>query len=255
MQLQIGQLISFSYESARSHDRFPQVLVLHPGWRNPGGRGATLLVNALNFNYLTDDEINTVRMIIDPAFQLKYFENLAKKNANAAAEFDKIIASAGAANITSPHDFYLRAIKPFIQPRGYDPYRLYDITKMMNIRVLQTPQTMIGGNKMGVFGVKPARGGGKNEQQVLSDLALKQSQEEQTGVKQLTPTEIKFIQRLQGNAQQLFQKYKTQFKSAKGPTQNNRMPNFAGNQQQGFKEPGFYGKKSPNFMKDEDDWE
>lgn len=212
--------------------------MLHPSWRfYPNRSGGKPLVHGLNFNYLTDDEINLVRMIVDPGFQLKYFENMQKKNPNIANEFDRIIARAGAANITSPQDFYLRAVKPFIQPRGWDPYRLYDPLKMENIRILQTQKQMLGESKMPFFGMNQNNGAGKDEKQIVSDLAMKKSQEEKTGIKQLSPSENKFIHKLQGAAQRLFNNYKNKFQNARGPSMDNRAPNF--------------GRKLPSFMDDD----
>jgi hypothetical protein len=241
MNLQIGSLISFAYQSPRSHDRFPEILVLHPGWRfYPNRAGGKPLVHGLNFNYLNDDEINMIRMIVDPGFQLKYFQNLEKKNPGVAAEFDRIIGAAGAANITSPHDFYVKVIRPFIMPRQWDPYRLYDPQLMQNTRMLQNMQQFTGKNRVSIFGNTQPRGSGKTEQQVISDLALKKAQEEQTGIKQLTPTEQQMLTRLQGNALNLFNRYKIKFQNMRGPAMDNRMqnrtPNFPGNQ----KTPGFY---------------
>lgn len=239
MRLEIGQLITFSYQSARSHDDFPQVLILHPSWRNPARMPYSnkLFIHGLNFNYLTDDEINIIRMFVDPAFQLQYFANMEKKNRNLAMEFDRIIARAGAANMLSPHDFYLKTIRPFIQPRGWDPYRIYDPGLLRNVRILQPQQSMLGKKKMGLFGVKDTRGAGKSEKQIVSDLALKAAQEERTGVRQLSQTEKSLIMRLQGNAQRLFQTYKKKFQYAKGAQVNNRTPNLPAHQ--------------PKFMKNE----
>lgn len=256
MNLQIGSLISFAYQSNRSHDSFPEVLILHPGWRfyPPKGRSTPgkPFVHGLNFNYLNDDEINMIRMIIDPGFQLKYFQNMETKNPGVAAEFDRIIQTAANSSITSPLQFYTQVIKPFIMPRGYDPYRLYDPTLMRNIRLLQTQKQLSGQTRMSIFGTTPARGSGKTEQQILSDLALKKAQEEQSGVKQLTPTEQQMLTRLQGNALNLFNRYKQKFQYAKGPVTNNRTPNFAGNQRQGQQQQ----KQSqilPNFAKPDND--
>lgn len=184
---------------------------------------------------MTDDEINMIRMIVDPAFQLKYFENMEKKNPGIAAEFDRIIARAGAGEITSPQQFYNNVIKPFIMPRNWNPYRLYDLGKMQGVRILQNTAQFTGANRVSIFGNTQPRGSGKTEQQILSDLALKQSQQQQTGVKQLTPQEVQFISKLQGNALNLFNRYKQKFQYAKGPQMNNRTPNFPGNQ----KLPGF----------------
>lgn len=259
MALQIGSLISFSYQSQRSHDRFPEVLVLHPSWRfYPNRSGGKALLHGLNFNYLNDDEINMIRMLIDPGFQLKYFQNMERKNPGVAAEFDRIIGRAGAASITSPHDFYLKVVKPFIIPRGYDPYRLYDPGMMQNVRQLQSVQQITGANRSSMFGQPKPRNAGKSEEQIVSDLASKKAAEEQSGVKQLTPTEDQFIKRLQGNALNLFNKYKQKFQYAKGPNLDNRLPNRtpnfakAQNQPELGQQPGL-SPRLPSFMDDDGD--
>jgi hypothetical protein len=256
MNLQIGSLISFSYRSSRSHDLYPEVLVLHPGWRFYPPKGRSVpgkpLVHGLNFNYMTDDEINMIRMIVDPGFQLKYFQNMENKNPGIAAEFDRIISHAGNANITNPLQFYTTVIKPFIMPRRYDPYRLYDPGLMQNVRMLQNVTQFTGKNRVSIFGNAQARAGGKSEQQIISDLALKKTQEEKMGVKQLTPTEDRLIRQLQGNALSLFNRYKQKFQYAKGPITNNRTPNFLGNQKTPFDPIDKTDQpKLPGFMNDD----
>lgn len=143
----IGDLITFSYpavhqQGTRAHDKFPQILVLHTNWEG--------CVHGLNFNYLTDDEINTIRMLLDPAFEMNYREAMGRKNPAAIAEFDRIMQHAANANITSPRDFYVKAVRPFISTRGWDPYRLYRPEKMTGVRILQRRQHLEGQPK-GVF--------------------------------------------------------------------------------------------------------
>jgi len=224
---QIGQLVSFSYpavheQGTRAHDKRPKILVLHPGWR----KGSKLLVHGLNFNYLTDDEINLIRMLIDPGFQLKYFDNLQKKNPALAQEFDRIIGRAGAAVITSPHDFYLKVIKPFIQVRGWDPYRLYDPAKITGSRVVQSTRKMVGEQRLYSFGTNPMRDHGRNEKDIVADLAQRKAEEEKGGPKLLTPQEERFIKRLHGSALAVFQNYKNKFQHMKGPSMDLSMPSF-----------------------------
>src|SRR3990167_3176570 len=146
----IGDLIKFSYpaphpnaEGTRAHDKFPQVLVLHPNYRN--------LLHGLNTNYLTDEEINTLRMIIDPMFEMQQRENLRKKNPSAYAELESIImgTAAGAqgnrnAKMSSPLAFYRGIIRPFIFVRGWDPYRLYKPHLIKNARIIQPASHMMG---------------------------------------------------------------------------------------------------------------
>jgi len=227
MRLKIGSIVTFSYASRRSHDRFPKILVLHPGWRTPGTSG-DLLVHALNLNLLTDDETNLLRMLIDPGFQLKYFENLVKKNPQVATQYNVIISSAANANITSPHDFYIRVIKPFIRLRSTDPYRLYKPALMINGKVLQTQRQMLGDQDIQFFGSNPANHG-KDEKQILKDLALKKVAP-QRAESPLTPQEQKFIRSLRGRSLQLFQSYKTKFQHMKGPQAITRGTNTRGNQ-------------------------
>jgi hypothetical protein len=240
MRLQIGSIVQFSYSSKRSHDAFPRVLVLHNGWRSPD-KGNKLLVHGLNLNYLTADETNLLRFLIDPGFQLKYFENMVEKNPSVAQEYTRIIASAANAVITSPHDFYIRVVRPFIQPRGWDPYRLYDPKLMINVKVLQTQRQMLGEQKSQFFGYNPP-GAGKDEKEVLADLAMRQIAQQKGQGKALTPQEQQFIRKLRGKALQLFQNYKSRFQAMQGPKMATRGMNFAGNQK---------GPKNPGWMKDE----
>ena len=156
-QFHIGDLITFNYpavhlQGTRAHDKYPNVLVLHPSW---GG-----VVHGLNFNYLTPDEINTVRMILDPMFEMKYREALQRKNPNAYAELDRILVgkvegAAGPhsrmAKITSPRAFYMNIIRPFIISRGWDPYRLYRPEKMSGVRIVQRSTHMTGQDALAKF--------------------------------------------------------------------------------------------------------
>jgi len=212
-RLKIGDLAAFSYparhlEGTRAHDKYPSVLVLHPLWKNN--------VHGLNFNYLSDDEINVIRMLIDPGFQLKYIENLSKKNPNLVREFDRIIGSAGNAVITSPYDFYSRVIRPFIITRGWDPYRRYVPSKMRGVRVVQPSSVITGESERWNFGAGRSRDRGRSEKDILKDLAGKESSAPgfEGG---MTPTEKRFVQRLQGNALTLFKQYKRKFEASRGP--------------------------------------
>lgn len=220
---EIGDLITFTYpavhqQETKAHDKFPQVFILHANWKGN--------VHGLNFNYLSNDEINIVRMLIDPGFQLKYFFNLQKKNPNLANEFDRIMASAGSSPpVTSPYDFYTKFVKPFIRMRGWDPYRLYNVEKMTAVRIIQRQRVMVGAAKAPLFGTAKTRDKGKNEDAILKDLAQRQVTQEKgaypgspsTGPGYvMTPTEKRFVQRLQGNARAVFDKYKKQFEHARG---------------------------------------
>ena|SRR3990167_6974262 len=138
---QIGDIIVFNYpavhlQGTRAHDKHPKCLILHTSWEG--------LIHSLNLNYLTNEEINTVRMILDPSFEMNYRESMTKKSPEAVAEFDRIMQGAANANITSPNDFYVRVVRPFIITRGWDPYRLYRPEKMSGIRIVQKRQHLEG---------------------------------------------------------------------------------------------------------------
>lgn len=140
MLYNIGDWISFSYEAEKKkikpgsigakvlaahphvqmHERSPTAIVLHPSW---GGNAHCLLTN----NY-GQREINYLTAIIDPFFAAE----IIKKDAGLRAQLQRLQKDL---NITSPHDFYLRVVKPFIAM--YDGYRLYSPQKMMNIRVIK----------------------------------------------------------------------------------------------------------------------
>ena len=175
----IGDLITFGYpaihqQGTRAHDKAPTVLVLHPNW---GG-----LLHGLNFNYLTPDEINTVRMILDPMFEMKYREALSRKNPGAFAELDNILSgkvegaegpNSRVAKITSPRGFYMNIIRPFIVARSWDPYRLYKPEKMSNVRIVQTSAHMLGQDALAKY--KAQRGDQMNK---FPDLQSQQGQQQ-----------------------------------------------------------------------------
>lgn len=159
----IGDLITFTYPLAPqtyAHDPNPRVLVLHENWQGH--------VHGLNFNLLTNEEINTIRAILDPFFEMSYRNALSAQNPNAFKELEAIITSSGNPKITSPHDFYLKVIKPFIRPRGYDPYRLYKPNLMTGVRILQREYDMTGKASYGKF---------KQAQQQAADQAEQEKQQ------------------------------------------------------------------------------
>lgn len=174
---QIGDIIVFSYEAQTNkvgrvgrHDRTPEVLVLHPSWRRPQESGVPLL-HGLNFNYLSDDEKNVVRMIFDPMFEMKFRDALKNRNPNVYSELEKILSgeqegagravrqtgpdgrrpgvassSTSISAINSPEDFYHKLIRPFIYTRGWDPYRRYIPGRMKGVRIL-TPARVVTGEE------------------------------------------------------------------------------------------------------------
>jgi hypothetical protein len=227
MAFSIGDLISFSYpavhqQGTRAHDKYPEILVLHDNWQG--------VVHGLNFNYLTADEINTIRMIIDPYFEMKYRSELNQKNAAAFQELEKIITTSGNPPIVSPRVFYQKVIKPFIVVRGYDPYRLYRPEKMSSVRVLQNMRHMTGQD------VPQAE-----VQAVLKSTLLQKvkdiftrhkpppgrevdfvMQQLRSGQYEYTPQEIAALERYMRNRPGVMQWYASRVKAMRGPT----MPGF-----------------------------
>lgn len=163
---QTGDIIAFSYQGISKkigligrHDKFPQVLVLHPSWEG--------LVHGLNFNYLADDEKNVIRMLLDPMFEMKFRDALRSRNPNLYDELEGIITGkAGSGGgihqvpppaapsgpttrvtqITQPRGFYYNMIRPFIFTRGWDPYRRYNPGRMTNVRII-TPARVVTGEE------------------------------------------------------------------------------------------------------------
>jgi len=173
---QIGDLIRFTYEgkskrvgSVGRHDKFPKVLVLHPNWEG--------LVHGLNFNYLSDDEVNVIRMLLDPMFEMKYRDSLRRRNPNIYDELETIITgrkgtgstAAGGSSFVpdtarvappavrqgpastinkpnSPRAFYYNIIRPFIFTRGWDPYRRYAPSRMSGV-IVETPARVMAGEE------------------------------------------------------------------------------------------------------------
>lgn len=131
----IGDLVTFDYSGGTQvHDIHPKVLCLHNNWRG--------CVHGLNFNYLTPQEINYVRAVINPAFEVE----ISKRDLRIAAQMNRI-AHLNNLSILSPHDFYLRFVRGFIQPKGWDPYRRYNVNKINAARILTRQQIMTGEQK------------------------------------------------------------------------------------------------------------
>jgi hypothetical protein len=139
----IGDLATWTYSGPRSHDKYPQVLILHDNWEG--------LVHGLNFNYLSDDEINFLRVVLNPDFREEYEDKLKKQNPSLGRELNNIEHIYDALNINSPHDFYIRFVKRFIKPRGWDPYRKYSLKYIVSPRVLKRRNYMVG-TQGGAFG-------------------------------------------------------------------------------------------------------
>jgi hypothetical protein len=166
----IGDLVSFTYEPppsrppSRVHDKYPQVLVLHPNWE--------VLMHGLNFNYLSDDVKNTIRMLLDPMFEMKFRDALRNRNPNLFDELEGIITgrsgsgggrhliappprTQGAASkikdINHPRAFYYAIIRPFIYKRGWDPYRKYKLSGIKNARVVTPAAVMLGEESLAKF--------------------------------------------------------------------------------------------------------
>jgi hypothetical protein len=184
----IGDLVTFQYPlipQTRAHDKYPKILVLHDNWQG--------LTHGINFNYLTNEEINTIRAILDPFFEQKYREALSQKNPEAFKELESIITSSGNPKVTSPRDFYGRVIRPFIMARGWDPYRLYRPELMSGIRILQKEYHMTGKDSHEKF---------KQQQKQALDKA---SDEDKAGVMQW---------------------FKDKFSGMRGPQMATRTPSF-----------------------------
>lgn len=139
MKYQIGDLVTFSYRGKRVNDPNPRILVLHPNWNN--------LTHGLNFNYLTTQEQNYIKAVINPVFEAE----IVKRDQRIAIQMQRIQATLNNLSITSPHEFYIRFVRGFIQPRGWDPYRLYSPASIQNARVLTPQRVMIGDQKDTMF--------------------------------------------------------------------------------------------------------
>lgn len=105
------------------HDPYPTCIVLHDNWKG--------MVNCINTNNMSQHEINFLTAIIDPFFA----QERTKTDARLKADLMRIPRDI---QITSPHQFYLRIVKPFIHL--YDGYRLFNPNKMLNIKVVKSYQ-------------------------------------------------------------------------------------------------------------------
>ncbi len=146
----IGDQITFNYPASHrartlAHDPTPTLLVLHTGYRGPTDK--QILVHGLNINLLTEKEIEYLRAVLNP----KYAEEIQKKDPAWATRLKSMESRYDSLNITHPKDFYVRFIKNFIKPRGYDPYRTYVPAKMAGVKVLVKKEIMTGEQQNSMF--------------------------------------------------------------------------------------------------------
>jgi hypothetical protein len=144
----IGDLATWTYRAPQAHDKFPKVLVLHDNWEGK--------VHGLNLNYLTDDEINFLRIVLNVDFakkELKKFIEHSQKwnNKQLLEDLKNIEGKYASLNIMSPRDFYVRFVRGFIKPRGWDPYRLYRPEYIIGPRVLRKKAYFTGNNPRSMF--------------------------------------------------------------------------------------------------------
>jgi len=227
-RLIIGDLISFSYpavhkQGTRAHDKNPKVLVFHPNWQG--------LVHGLNFNYLSDDEINTIRMILDPTFETKYREQLRRKNRSAYDELERILGgkephggltkappmavpiggTTRVTKITSPRAFYYTMIRPFIFKRGFDPYRKYKPHLMTGVRTLEPARKMLGQESLRKFRAEQ----GKAADDIARMIAQARTQEEKDAAQQAMANLQKA--KTPQEKESVLQWFKSKFQHFKGP--------------------------------------
>lgn len=154
----IGNVISFTYPTrpiTKAHDPNPTVLVLHNNWAGQ--------LHCLRFSHpeMGEDKKNMIRMLISPQFQKQHKAALTRRNPLLVREFDTIIKGLGTTQFTSPQDFYHKAIRPFIKPRKWEPYRRYLPGLMTNVRTIEdfkhAPPTAEGTLAAPVIGGDPWR--------------------------------------------------------------------------------------------------
>lgn len=147
----IGDIIMFNYELGHKvNTKEPTVLVLHDNWlchtprdsllragRLPPGNGRCL--HGLNWGKLDHDEQTYLRAVMNPMLALK----LSQKDQAFADKMEEIDQLTGL-EIHSPHDFYIRLIRPFIRPKAWEPYRRYRLDKMRGSFVVEDSMVLSG---------------------------------------------------------------------------------------------------------------
>ncbi len=138
--MRIGDLVQFNYSQGKQvHDLNPKVLVLHDNWQG--------LIHGLNFNYLSLQEINYIKAVLNPTFRA----DIITKDERIAKQIQRVLPLLNTLNITSPYDFYLRFVRGFIEPRGWDPYRRYNPRAVIGEKLITRKEILVGNEKEGIF--------------------------------------------------------------------------------------------------------
>jgi hypothetical protein len=149
----IGDLVTFNYSGGTDvHDQHPVVLCLHNDWLCHTPRGMTGVgalhrefaggkrcVHGLNWNNLDEKERTYLRAVMNP----KYEMDMRKKDDEFAKKMSDIHKIRDL-DIQSPEDFYKRLIRPFIKPKGWEPYRRYRVDKIRGPRILMSKELLSG---------------------------------------------------------------------------------------------------------------
>lgn len=144
---QIGDVITFRYSSKRATDPNPTVFVLHTNWQG--------MIHGLNFNYLTQVEVDVFRSLVNKKFgkemkkknafikrRIQQHEEVAGEKRGLKKLFGKK-QDAGKMLAQNPQQFYMKYVRPFIQPRGWDPYRLYRPDRMGTVHLKTTNRVFV----------------------------------------------------------------------------------------------------------------
>jgi len=142
----VGDIVTFSYQGDEATSFYPQVLVLQESAARRKFPNEVPKMHGLNLNYMTDQELEYLWSVMDPA----YGEKAAQKDPNLRQQMSRInaISSIVPLDIQTPENFYTRVIKDFV--RRSDGYRLYFPNKMTSIRIVSKRETLTG-EKQGIF--------------------------------------------------------------------------------------------------------
>ena len=141
-RFKIGDVVTFNYELGTDvHDDNPEVLVLHSNWECHPSDTKKRCLHGLNIGYLPQQHKSFIRAVVN-----EEFGKMIRQKDPVIDSWLKRIDHVKDLTIFSPYDFYLRFIRGYIQPRGWEPYRRYRLDKIRTPRILQPRKIYVGAN-------------------------------------------------------------------------------------------------------------
>ena len=127
--LRPGMILRFNYREKTAFDKIPLIFYLYRDREKQ-------MIHGINMNYLTNNEVNRMFMVISQKIDITLVEKHDTDNdLNSPYSFVKL-KNKGAIAKSEREELYNNTIKVFLRKRKLDAYRTYYFKSMANVKVI-----------------------------------------------------------------------------------------------------------------------